>query len=179
MLASYRYLAGNLVDCSAAATLQLILDLALSNIIADINLLRCTNGTKVQDLLPDEPTPSATSTTYIVTPTSVMSPSYVATSYVATTSDNVIAESTSFPVTVSPTPMLSEYCESETSLTAVGFIDWPRTLESIVATVPCPSDQNAASVRLCLHDGEWGMIDLSQCELGSDIVQVLAKLKQV
>lgn len=100
------------------------------------------------------------------------------TSYIATTSNNFAMQSSSVLV-FSPTPTYSLYCEIETSLTTVGFIDWPRTLEAAMVTVPCPSNQNAASVRVCMRGGVWGVIDDAQCEPGSHIVQILAELHQV
>ena len=183
----YRNLRGIFINCSAGTTLDILLE--VSDIIADFNLLLCTNGTRVQELVPDVPTPSITvvmSTGYIVTPTptsvgldvsSIVSIA-MSTNYIATTEEKR-ASSSSITITPTPVTAVPVYCAAETTLTTFGFFDWPRMLEVTLATVPCPSNEIAVGFRQCLSGGVWGMVNDSLCEPGSPAVQVLATIAQV
>ena len=183
----FRYLSSNFINCSDGTTLDILLE--VSNIIAEFNLLRCTNGTRVQELVPDVPTPSITmvmSTSYIVTPTSTsmgldVSPIVsiaMSTSYITTTQEKR-PSSSSITITSTPVTAVPVYCAAETTLTTIGFLDWPRILEVTLATVPCPSNEITAGFRQCLSGGVWGMVNDSPCGPGSPAVQVLAIITQV
>ena len=81
---------------------------------------------------------------------------------------------------VTPTPSVPLSCTGEMTLLSSGYYDWSDTLISKEATLLCPHGPvEGVARRNCVALDQWGEVDDSECNDGSEATQLLAAISEV